>query len=285
MPTFREVKTQTFLAENPPPAALAGKPQIKAIQCRLAKEKEYLAQVTAKIAEREKEIATLESSMPPLPTFNVSRESLLADIDLGEATIDDLVKFDKEVFDAQKKYTATVRSIEAKIATPKSALAGLKKRAAKADRRIEDLNAEEKRLRIEHYRAEAEAAGEEYVRLTYEVRRIAVVVAAYGGLLKQIGFLNTIADQIGAIDIRPLDVDSTHNKTPFFSSNELTPLIDAEQERILAELAAEGSAVPSPETAPAPPKKGKEPEPGTVRSKIWRSEDYPVLPTHAITEE
>lgn len=250
----------------------------KALNRTVVKKSEIDALKTATPADRAQEIER-------------KREDLAAAIALGEKSSADLVVFEKEVALAEKNRDKAA-SLAEQIKPLEVELRGLR-------RRIDALNDEGVRLQEERRiaaqdlcKAGAEAAGEEYIRLANEVKKIVVVAEVYGGLLKNLGIPNQIGDQIGEISFMPLDLDATRNRVPFFSSNEMSPLMYAAKDRILADLAADGLELfpPAPHIA-APIKKVKVPGIGEGRPipiarppEPLRAADGSIAPTQAITE-
>jgi hypothetical protein len=251
MPTFK-TGSKSFLSQDPPPVPPAGPAEILEIQARLVQEGSDLAQVNAKSEEIEQEIVRLNGGAPPAPFFDAPRESILADIALGNLKTDDLVKFDREVFDAKKKYDAIVKMIREKTSPLESTIAGLRHKAAKHNRTIAGLRAEHKTLCQGFLLAQAEEAGKEYAAAIHAAVEAMARAVALGSLHKRIHGENSIGENYEAFDAIGLGLESTKSLPPTDPAAWVKRFDDAEEE-VLASLKNEGLAVPFPDTVPAKP--------------------------------
>ena len=246
----------------------------------------------AVLAEKVAEIAAVRTKSPADIAGEIARkrEDLAAEVALGEKSQADLDAFEKDAALAEKKRGQEVSRLES-IKPLEVVAAGLRKR-------IDALNAEAARLQEakkiaarDLCKAGFETCGEEYVRLAHELRRVVAKVVAWGDLHRnpKVGGVSTVGGEVERISLMPLGTDSTHNATPFFSSNEMGPLYDAANDEILAGLAAEGLELfPPAPVAVAPVVKEAKKIEGTpisiVRPEENRFPDGHVRPAKAITE-
>jgi len=245
-------------------------------------------------AMKKSEVETLKSQTPADITARVARDrrKLLLKIALGSAPESDLAKFDKSAAEEQKAI--------AKQSVPKEAIENLEQTLAEAKDEIGSLIAEGSRLQekrrlaaLDLCRAKFEALGEEYVRLSHEMRLIVAKVVAWGDLHRspKLGGSSEVGGEVERISLMPLGTDSTHNRTPFFSANEMRPLYDAATDEALAWLQAEGLELFPPAPPVLAPAKSRAPGLGVGTPvsiarppEPLRTEDGSIAPSEAIHE-
>ncbi len=261
-------------------------------QRRITETGSTLADVNARIVDAEKRIAVLRAGIPPLPDRREEREDLLAAKELGNATVDDLVAFDKEVFAATKAHETATSKVGKEIASVEGLCAGLKRTASALTRDLDSFRTEH----LEHSRAlckaEYEKAGERYVEAARELLRQAVLAVTWSSFGKRLGAENHVGEVIGELNIVPLGCDSTRGVLPATDSASMVAAYDQAEEEVLAGLKAEGVAVPFPATAPPTIVKVRVPGLGEgTPVSVMRPEEplrFPdghVAPPQAVTEE
>lgn len=248
----------------------------------------------AVLAEKMTQIADVRTKSPADIAGEIARkrEDLAAEVALGEKSQADLDAFEKEAAIAEKKRGQEVSRLES-IKPLEVVAAGLRKRIGALASEAARLQEAKKIAARDLCRAGFEAGGVEYIRLAHELRLVVAKVVAWGDLHRnpKVGGQSTVGGEVERISLMPLGTDSTHNRTPFFSSGEMVPLYFAATDEILAGLAAEGLELfpPAPPVA-APVKKAHAPGIGEgtpisiVRPEENRFPDGHVRPTQAITE-
>jgi hypothetical protein len=249
--------------------------------------------VNAKSEEISREIETLKSGAPPPPTFNVDRESILADVALGKADAADLKRSDDETAAAMKTYDSIVKGIREKTSPLEATVAGLKRKAAIGNRTIDALRAEHRRLCLAYLLQQAEEAGKEYAAAATRMVKAQDLVIVFASLHKRAGGENFIGDGMGEIDIPPLGLASTRGTLPPLDPVARTAAYDAAEVAVLDGLNAEGLAITFPPVVVLTPAKAHAPGIGEgFPVSIVRPEpeegyfpDGHVRPTRAVTEE
>lgn len=243
----------------------AAKKDLAGILKRIADNDFAVAKALNRTVEKKSEIDALKKQTPAFSAQEIERkrEDLAAAIALGEKSSADLVAFEEKEVELAERSRDKAASLAEQIKPLEVELRGLR-------RRIDALNAEGAHLQEERKiaardlcRAGFEEEGAAYIRLAHELRLIVAKVVAWGDLHRSphLGGSSTVGAEVDRISLMPLGTDSTHNRTPFFSSNEMGPLYDAANDEILAGLAAEGLELFPPPPA-APTTEGKDPAPG-----------------------
>jgi hypothetical protein len=273
----------------------AAKKDLAGILKQIADNEFEISKALNRTVATKSEIDALKTQTPVDKAQEIERkrEDLAAAIALGEKSSADLVAFEKEVKLAEKSRDKAA-SLAEQIKPLEVELRGLR-------RRIDVLNAEGARLQEakkiaarDLCRANYEAKGAEALQKSIEYRLLVAETVAWGDLHKnpKLGGSNSVGSEVEYNSIMPLGTDSTHNRTPSFSSGEMGPLYHGATDEILAGLAAEGLELfpPAPPVA-APVKKAHAPGIGEGRPieiarppEPLRAADGSIAPTQAITE-
>lgn len=125
-----------------------------------------LAQLEAAIQEQERIIAA--GNVPGREELDRKREDLLAAVAVGKATAPDLAKLDAEII----AHGDAVKVAEKASAPARAAKAGLQRRAEQEKHTLKNLSNAREQARQALFMAEAEAAGEEFVRTAHTLHAL-----------------------------------------------------------------------------------------------------------------
>jgi len=135
-------------------------------QTAIKEVEQTLAKLEAAIREQEKII--IANTVPGREALDKKREDVLAGLAVGKATAAELAKLDAEL----AAHGEAVKVAEAASAPARAAIAGLQRRAEQEKHALKNLSNARETSRRALFMAEAEAAGEEFVRTAHDLHAL-----------------------------------------------------------------------------------------------------------------
>jgi hypothetical protein len=147
--------------------------------------KEDINKIHNAIEKQKALIAKASPEKRDMSSLNTQREQCLADIALGNASEEDLLKIDEEI--SQQKETIRKEAEEAiKVINPAQAtIAGLKQKLTAAEEHLTRLKTEGRALLIAFFESEAEKEGKQYIRDAVKLSRSFKRMVAINGLIER----------------------------------------------------------------------------------------------------